>query len=100
MAPNAQIIVSQFCSDPFQGGKSAAEWLAGQAVAGLGGGEVSNSFGYGGEAGWAVSEMMWDQYMTVPGVVYSTSAGDSGLGPDYPSVSPEHPLGRRNPHHP
>ena len=26
--------------------------------------------------------------MTVPGVVYFTSAGDSGLGPDYPSVSP------------
>ncbi len=89
MAPNAQIIVAQFCSDPFDGGKSAAEWLAGQAVAGLGGGEVSNSFGYGGEAGVGGSlEMMWDQLMTVPGVVYSTSAGDSGLGPDYPSVSP------------
>jgi len=85
MAPNAQIIVSQFCSDPFQGGKSAAEWLAGQAVAGFGGGEVSNSFGYGGEQS---GELGWDQYMTVPGVVYFTSAGDSGLGPDYPSVSP------------
>ncbi len=89
MAPNAQIIVSEFCSDPFDGGKSAAEWLAGQAVAALGGGEVSNSFGYGGEAGVGGSlEMMWDQLMTVPGVVYFTSAGDSGLGPDYPSVSP------------
>ena len=85
MAPNAQIIVSQFCSDPFQDGKSAAEYLAGQAVAGLGGGEVSNSFGYGGEFD---GETGWDQYMDVAGVVYFTSAGDSGLGPDYPSVSP------------
>src|SRR5271166_4763234 len=89
MAPNAQIIVSQFCNDPFDGGKSAAEWLAGQAVASAGGGEVSNSFGYGGEAGVGEAlEMQWDQLMTVPGVVYFTSAGDSGLGPDYPSVSP------------
>ncbi len=85
MAPNAQIIVSQFCSDPFQGGMSAAEYLAGQAVAGLGGGEVSNSFGYGGEFD---GELDYDQYMNVPGVVYFTSAGDSGLGSDYPSVSP------------
>ena len=85
MAPNAQIIVAQFCDDPFQGGKSAAEWLAGEAVASYGGGEVSNSFGYGGEFD---GELDWDQYMTVSGVVYFTSAGDSGLGPDYPSVSP------------
>lgn len=85
MAPHAQIIVSQFCSDPFQDGKTAAEWLAGEAVAGFGGGEVSNSFGYGGEF---AGELGYDQYMTVPTVVYFTSAGDSGLGPDYPSVSP------------
>jgi len=85
MAPHAQIIVAQFCNDPFQDGKSAAEWLAGQAVAAAGGGEVSNSFGYGGED---PGELSWDQYMTVQGVTYFTSAGDSGLGPDYPSVSP------------
>jgi len=88
MAPHAQIIVAEFCNDPFDGGKSAAEWLAGQAVAAAGGGEVSNSFGYGGEAGLGQIELTWDQYMTVPSVVYFTSAGDSGLGPDYPSVSP------------
>ena len=87
MAPNAQIIVSQFCSDPFAGGTSAAEYLAGQAVSGApyNGGEVSNSFGYGGEFS---GELGYDQYMTSTGVVYFTSAGDSGLGPDYPSVSP------------
>src|SRR5271165_1981977 len=84
MAPNAQIIVSQFCSDPFQE-VPGAESLAGQAVAAAGGGEVSNSFGYGGEFN---GELGYDQYMNVPTVVYFTSAGDSGLGPDYPSVSP------------
>jgi subtilase family serine protease len=86
MAPNAQIIVAQFCSDPFQGGTSAAEYLAGVAVAGLGGGEVSNSFSYGTPED--PSELDWDQYMTQSKVVYFASAGDSGLGPAYPSVSP------------
>ncbi len=85
MAPHAQIIVSQWCDDPFAGGTSAAEYLAGQAVANAGGGEVSNSFGYGGEFD---GELGYDQYMTTPTVVYFASAGDSGLGPDYPSVSP------------
>ena len=86
MAPNAQIIVSQFCSDPFEGGDSAAEYLAGQAVAALGGGEVSNSFSYGTPED--PSELNWDQYMTTPTVVYFASAGDDGLGAAYPSVSP------------
>jgi kumamolisin len=85
MAPNAQIIVAQFCSDPYQGGTQAAEYLGGQAVAAAGGGEESNSFGYGGEFS---GETGYDQYMTTPTVVYFASAGDSGLGPDYPSVSP------------
>jgi len=86
MAPNAQIIVAQFCSDPFSGGTSAAEYLAGQAVSAAGGGEVSNSFTYNG--GEDPSELSWDQYMTSPGVVYFSSAGDSGVGAAYPSVSP------------
>ena len=84
MAPNAQIIVSQFCSDPFQE-VPGAETLAGQAVAAAGGGEVSNSFGYGGEFS---GETDWDQYMTWAGVVYFTSTGDSGCGTDYPESSP------------
>jgi kumamolisin len=84
MAPNAQIILSSFCSDPFTE-IPGAETLAGQAVAAAGGGEVSNSFGYGGESS---GETSWDQYMQIPSVVYFTSAGDSGLGADYPSVSP------------
>ena len=87
MAPKAQIIVAQFCNDPFDGGTSAAEYLAGQAVSGspYNGGEVSNSFGYGGEFS---GELAWDQYMTATGVVYFTSTGDSGCGTDYPEASP------------
>ncbi len=84
MAPNAQIIVSQFCSDPFEGGMSAAEWLGGEAVANLGGGEVSNSFGEDEFSG----ETDYDQYMTVPTVVYFASTGDSGCGTAYPMASP------------
>ena len=76
MAPNAQIIVSQFCSDPFAGGDNAAEWLGGQAVASFGGGEESNSFDYNGEFS---GETDYDQYMTVPGVVYTAATGDGGL---------------------
>jgi subtilase family serine protease len=85
MAPNAQIIVAQFCSDPYAGGDSAAEYLASQAVAALGGGEVSNSFGYGGEFS---GELSYDQYMTTPTIVYFASTGDSGYGTDYPESSP------------
>lgn len=86
MAPNAQIIVAEFCSDPFEGGQNAAEFKAGQAVAAAGGGEVSNSFGYNG--GEFADELSWDQYMNTNTVVYFSSTGDSGLGPQYPSVSP------------
>jgi kumamolisin len=85
MAPHAQIIVAQFCNDPFEGGTSAAEYLGGQAVAAAGGGEESNSFGYGGEFS---GELDYDQYMTTPTVVYFASTGDSGCGTDYPEASP------------
>jgi kumamolisin len=83
MAPHAQIILSSFCSDPFQE-IPGAETLAGQAVAGAGGGEVSNGFSYLGEFS---GELGYDQYMQVPSVVYFSEAGNSG-GPSYPSVSP------------
>jgi|SRR5271166_5353208 len=85
MAPNAQIIVSEFCTDPFQE-VPGAETLAGQAVAAQGGGEVSNSFSYGTPENSI--ELTWDVYMTQPTVVYFAAAGDNGIGPTYPSVSP------------
>jgi subtilase family serine protease len=84
MAPNAQIIVAEFCNDPFQGGTSAAEYLAGQAVAAAGGGEVSNSFITNEFNG----ETAWDQYMTTSTVVYFASTGDNGCGTGYPESSP------------
>jgi kumamolisin len=88
MAPNAQIIVAEFKTDPFMNG---AETQAAAAVAAAGGGEVSNSwtecFGNGCNPE-GPSELQLDQYLTTPGVVYFASAGDYGWGPAYPSVSP------------
>jgi hypothetical protein len=46
MAPHAQIIISSFTNDPLDDG---AETAAANAVAAAGGGEVSNSWTYGGE---------------------------------------------------
>src|SRR5271157_4809987 len=89
MAPYAQIIVAEFCNDPLGDG---AETDAANAVVAAGGGEVSNSWTYnfnnnpnGGED---PIELLLDQYFMVSGVVYFGSAGDSGLGPAYPSSSP------------
>ncbi len=83
MAPNAQIIVAEFCSDPIDDG---AETDAAAAVAAAGGGEVSNSWTYDG--GEFSEELGLDQYFTTPSVVYFASAGDAGWGPEYPSISP------------
>ena len=88
MAPNAQIIVSAFTNDPIGDG---AETAAANAVAALGGGEVSNSWTYNGGENWCGSgncELQYDSYFLVPSVVFFGSAGDSGLGPAYPSISP------------
>lgn len=84
MAPHARIIVSTSSVDPIVDG---AESAAGAAVAAAGGGEVSNSWGYDSPAEFP-RELGYDRYMLTPGVVYFASAGDSGLAPQYPSVSP------------
>jgi kumamolisin len=84
MAPHARIIVSTSHVDPFTDG---AESEAGTAVAAAGGGEVSNSWGYDSPAEFP-GELSYDRDMRTPGVVYFASAGDSGLAPAYPSVSP------------
>jgi len=83
MAPNAQIIVSEFTNDPLTDG---AETAAAAAVVAAGGGEVSNSWGYQG--GEFSGELSLDSYFVKNGVVFFASAGDSGLGPQYPSISP------------
>ena len=88
MAPNAQIIVGSFTNDPIGDGAVTA---AANAVAAAGGGEVSNSWTYNGGENWCGSgncELGYDQYFNVPSVVFFGSAGDSGLGPAYPSISP------------
>jgi subtilase family serine protease len=88
MAPNAEIIVGSFTNDPIGDGAVTA---AANAVAAAGGGEVSNSWTYNGGESWCGSgncELQYDQYFNVPTVVFFGSAGDSGLGPAYPSISP------------
>jgi hypothetical protein len=82
MAPHAQIIISSFTNDPLDDG---AETAAANAVAAAGGGEVSNSWTYGGEDS---SELSLDSFFVKPGVVFFVSADDAGLGAVYPSVSP------------
>jgi subtilase family serine protease len=83
MAPNAQIYVVSFATDPLSGG---AEQKAAQLVAAAGGGEVSNSWGYNG--GEFSTETQLDTYFVSSTDVFFASAGDSGAIPQYPSVSP------------
>ena len=89
MAPNAQIIVAEFTNDPLADG---TETQAAAAVAAAGGGEVSNSWGYNNGESWCSPpdncELSFDHYFQQAGVVFFASAGDSGVGPQYPSVSP------------
>ncbi len=82
MAPNAQLYVVSFATDPLTGG---AEQKAAQLVAAAGGGEVSNSWGYNG--GEFSGETADDSYFFSTGDVFFASAGDSGALPQYPSVS-------------
>lgn len=84
MAPQAQIIVSEFCNDPLDDGSELGP--AGYIATNYGAGEVSNSWGYNG--GEDSSELSLDHFFVQAGIVFFASAGDSGLGPQYPSVSP------------
>jgi kumamolisin len=89
MAPNAKLflVVSALCTDPSctTDPTWAAVQLAGTLVAQNGGGVVSMSFG----DSEIPQELMLDQYMTHPGVVYFAAAGDGGLGQSsYPAASP------------
>ncbi len=85
MAPNAQIIVAEFTNDPLLDGaeNQAAQYI----VNNFGAGEISNSWTYNG--GEFSGELAYDShYFATHGIVYFGSADDSGLGPVYPSVSP------------
>jgi kumamolisin len=82
MAPNAQIFIAEFASDPLSDGTETA---AANAVAGVGHGEVSNSWGYSSEPS---NERSHDHLFVHTGVVFFASAGDDGAGVQYPSTSP------------
>ena len=89
MAPNATIIVASFTTDPIADG--AEDGAANYIVSTYGAGEISNSWTYNGGETWCGSgncELSYDHYFQVPGIVFFGSAGDSGLGPAYPSISP------------
>jgi kumamolisin len=82
MAPKAKLFLVEAGSLTF-GDLFHAIFVAGNVVAGNGGGEVSMSFG-GSEF---PEEVQLDSIFTAPGVVYVASAGDTP-GPQYPCVSP------------
>jgi len=90
MAPNAQIIVVSFTNDPL--GDGAEQGGAAYIAANYSAGEMSNSFTYDGGEEWCAPpdncELQYDSDFTQPGIVYFASAGDSGLGTAYPSISP------------
>jgi subtilase family serine protease len=91
MAPNAAIIEAEFTTDPLfdnsglccgDGTETAA---ASYIATHYGSGDISNSFTYFPEFS---TETSGDSEFQQAGIVYFGSAGDSGLGPAYPSVSP------------
>jgi len=89
LAPNAQIIVVSFTNDPLD---DQAEQMAAQYIAtNYTHGEISNSWTYDGGENWCGGgscELSYDSDFAQPGIVYFAAAGDSGLGPAYPSISP------------
>ena len=87
MAPNAKIFLVEACSNSFND-LLIAEDMAGAQVAAAGGGDISNSWGSGEfstEVG-ATDDHFYRYYWSR--IAYFASAGDSGLGAQYPSSSP------------
>lgn len=89
MAPKATIILVEACSNSYAD-LMYAEQIAIQQVNAYGGGEVSNSWSSGE---WSTESTDWDwvfrsNWQGGSPVKFLFSAGDSGLGAQYPSVSP------------
>jgi subtilase family serine protease len=86
MAPHAKLYLveanSSGSGDLFPAVTLASNLVA-AVVGGVGGGEVSMSWGFGDFAG----ESGYDGYFETPNIVYFSSAGDSA-GINYPSTSP------------
>jgi subtilase family serine protease len=85
MAPKAKIYVVECAGSCTNQEMLDTEKKAGQLVAAAGGGEVSNSWGFGG--GEFSGETQYDKYFRHKGVVYFASSGDSPAV-YYPSASP------------
>jgi kumamolisin len=86
MAPNAKIILVEACSSG-SNDLFFAEQVAGMKVKAAGGGDISNSFGFGEFSGQASYDQYLYKYYWYR-TTYFASAGDSGWGSGYPSDSP------------
>ena len=89
MAPKARIILVEACSNSYAD-LFYAEQIAEQQVNLYGGGEISNSWS-GGE--WSTESTDWDwvfraNWTAGKPITFFASAGDAGLGSQFPSVSP------------
>jgi kumamolisin len=87
MAPSAQILLVEACSSSLND-LLYAEYVAGEKVTALGGGDISNSWGgpeFTTEVG-ATDDFFYRYHST--SITYFASAGDSGWGAAYPSSSP------------
>jgi hypothetical protein len=83
MAPAAQLFLVEATNNSF-GALFQAEQVAAAMVSAAGGGTVSNSW----SSSEFSSETSDDHFFTGSNVVFFASAGDGGLVPGYPSVSP------------
>ncbi len=89
MAPSATIILVEACSNSYKD-LMYAEQIAAQQLLPYGGGQVSNSWG-SGEFSTESSDWDWvfrANWVAGKPISYFFSAGDSGLGAEYPSSSP------------
>ena len=89
MAPTAQILLIEACSNSYTD-LMYAEQIAEQQVLAYGGGQISNSWS-SGEFSTESSDWDWvfrANWVAGKPISFFFSAGDSGLGAQYPSSSP------------
>ncbi len=86
MAPQAKIYLVEGCSNSYTD-LLYAEYVAGGLVNAAGGGDISNSWGSGEFSGETSDDNYFYRYYW-KNITYFASAGDSGLGAQYPSSSP------------
>ena len=86
MAPKAKIYLVEACSNSYTD-LLYAEYVAGGLVNAAGGGDISNSWGSGEFSTESSDDNYFYRYYW-KNISYFASAGDSGLGAQYPSSSP------------